>query len=151
MRKLVSCILLWGVALSAIAQSSPSTPAPKGWVRVEALQPNSTIYIKARTHNATCKLKSVDTDSLTCLSRGNEQTFQRNDIKSIKISHRVQSAVAGLAIGAGVGVIIGASSGGRDNLFTRGELAGIFAIPFAVIGAIVGVLTDFTHSTIYRG
>ena len=166
MRKLILSAVLLGMTLSAQAQTlsivttnaflaaAQAAPPPAGhtWARVQSLPSNTSLHISATTHNAHCRLKSADADSLTCVfgDGTRTETYQRTDIRSIKVPHRGRSTVAGLAIGAGAGIITGAASGGKDQLFSRGELASAFAAVFGVIGALIGGLTDFTQATVYR-
>ena len=153
MRKLLLSSILLGATLPLPAQSAPSTPAISGWSRVQALTANTSLHISARTHNAHCRLKTVEADTLTCVVADGARTevYQRSDIKSIKVPHRGRSTVVGLAIGGGAGIITGIASGGKGQLFTRGELASSFGIIFGAVGALIGALTDFTQTTVYRG
>lgn len=130
-----------------------TAPVLSGWARVAALPSGTPIHVHGRTHSASCRVKSVEAEALTCVGKdgAKPETFAKAEIRTIKISHRGRSAAAGAGIGAGAGIILGASTAGSDGLFTRGELASAFAIVFAVIGALVGLATDFTVATIYRG
>jgi hypothetical protein len=149
MLKLMVCLVLgaaWCVAAShASAQTGPS------WERVMALPSGTAVHVKAAGHGAHCKLKSVDADSLTCDGGGKTEVFKKADIRTVKVPHRGRSALAGAAIGGGTGAAIGAGVGQNGQIIGRGGLAAIFGIPLAVIGALVGVATDFTVATIYKG
>jgi hypothetical protein len=135
------------------AQQPAPSPTPSGWQRVQALPAGASINIKAKTSHASCKLKSVDADSLTC-THGKDLVFQRADIVNIKVPHRGRSTLVGLAVGAGVGAIAGkASAGGPCNNFciiSPGTVVAAGAVGFGAVGTIVGVLTDFTRSTVYK-
>lgn len=153
LRHTVLCLAMLPV-LSATAQSS--TPAPgagSNWQHVQALPEGTSIRVKVTNRSAVCNLKSVDADSLTCVHGiGKDIVFQRAEIQSIKIHHRARSAAAGAGIGfvAGVGTGYGffrAEGGGSwGGLISTGAGVG-----FGVIGAFIGVATDFTHSTVYKG
>ena len=99
-----------------------------------------------------CLFKAANDDAMTCVSGNgaNTQVYSRADVKSVKIRHRGRSAVAGLAIGAGVGAVVGAPLGRSGSFVGHGAAAVIFAVPVAVIGLVVGASTDFTHSTVYK-
>ncbi len=165
MKNLLLSTLLFAVAFSSnsplpaqslatASQPAASSGSLTGWARVQALAPNTSLHISARTHSTHCRLQSTDADTLTCLTNAKPETYQRADIKSIKIPHRTRSTIVGLAAGAGLGAIIGAASTGSGtgsfNIVSRGEVVAIFAIPLGLIGAIVGTLTDLTSSTVYR-
>ncbi len=149
MRKTMMSTVLLGASLGMHAQS-PAPSSGHTWASVQALAPNTSLHISARTHNAHCRLKSVDADTLTCAAGAKTETYQRTDIKSIKVPHLGRSIAAGLGIGAAGGFIGGAASGGSGQLFTRTELGSAFGAIFGGIGAIIGALTDFTQSTVYR-
>ena len=152
-------LLMFAVTLSASAQAAE--PAIKGWTRVQAMAPGTKIHVQAKNHWDTCKLKSADADSLTCELRDGAKTevFQKSDIQKVAVAHRGRSALIGLAAGAGVGTGIGygigksqETKGGFINLnsVTTGFYAAITGIGLALIGAIVGAMTDFAGSTIYK-
>src|ERR1035437_7165247 len=163
MRKILATLLAF-TTLSATAQQPaqqpvPPPPAGSNWQHVQALPIGASINVKARASHLTCKLKSVDADSLTC-THGKDLVFQRADILSIKIPHRGRSTLVGLGVGAGVGAIVGAATSGcstaeKNSWFgcfltpTRPQGAAIGALVFGLIAAPVGALTDFTRSTVY--
>jgi len=158
-------VIAFLAALTVPAQQPTQQPAQpsagSNWQHVQALPVGASINVKARTSHASCTLKSVSADSLTC-THGKDLIFQRADILTIKIPHRGRSALIGAAIGAGAGAIVGAASGSSSctqqagqlfpcfNLFSRGDLAVIGAVAVGVIGAPIGGLTDFTKSTVYK-
>ena len=118
---------------------------------------NANLHLSLRGNSAGCRLSSADDTSLTCAGHNGAKTdiFQRSDIRKVVIPHRGRSALIGLGIGAAVGFIVGAASGDsckpQDIIcFSRGETGALGAVVFAPIGALVGALTDFSHSTIYR-
>lgn len=149
-------------ALSAPAQQpAQPTPAPppagSNWQHVQALPVGQSINVTAQKGHAGCKLKSVDADTLTC-TRGKDLIFQRTDILNIKVPHRGRSTLIGLAVGGGIGAVVGAATGSTGcsgqafciNILSRADLAAIGGISFGAVGALVGGLTDFTRSTVYK-
>jgi hypothetical protein len=139
-------------ALPAPAQRPVQPPAGSNWQQVQALPIGASIKVAARHNEAKCTLKSVDADTLTC-THGKDIVFQRTDIVNIKVPHRGRSTLVGLAIGAGAGGIAGfASTGpcGNNCILGRGTVATAGALGLGAVGAIVGVLTDFTRSTVYK-
>jgi hypothetical protein len=158
LRHTVVCLAMLPVVpvavVSAIGQQS--TPAPRAgsnWQHVQELPEGTSIRVKAPTRSAVCNLKSVDADSLTCVHGiGKDIVFQRTEIQSIKIHHRARSAAAG----AGIGFVAGVSTGyGLFKAEGGGSWGGLIStgagVGFGVIGAVIGVATDFTHSTVYKG
>ena len=154
MRPFVLALALVPVLAASAQQHAAQPPAGANWQHVQALPAGASISVEARTTHANCNLKVVTADSLTC-THGKDLVFQRADILTIKIPHRGRSTLAGLAIGAGAGLITGyavtAGQGCSNNcIIGRGTVASAGALGLGAIGAIVGVLTDFTHSTVYK-
>jgi hypothetical protein len=66
--------------------------------------------------------------------------------------------LVGLAIGGGAGAIIGAAAGSPScsgqsfclDILNRSALAAFGAVGVGAVGAIIGVSTDFTRSTVYK-
>jgi hypothetical protein len=161
MRKLLATLLAF-TTLSATAQQPAQQPVPpplagSNWQRVQALAAGTSINVKARASHASCKLKSVDADTLTC-THGKDLVFQRTDIVNIKVPHRGRSTLIGLAIGGGTGALIGVATGSSScagqnfciNIFSRADLAAVGGVSLGAVGALVGGLTDFSRSTVYR-
>jgi hypothetical protein len=153
-------VLLSAVSIHAQQPSSTAAPPPAGsnWQHVQALPVGTSINVKAKASHAACKLKSVDADTLTC-THGKDLIFQRTDIVNIKVPHRGRSTLVGLAVGGGIGAVIGVASGSSScnssqafcfNLFSRGDLAAIGGVSLGAVGALVGGLTDFSRSTVYK-
>jgi hypothetical protein len=158
MRTLLLSVALLPALAAAQRPSRPQPPAGSDWQHVQALPAGASIIVKARKSHAGCKLKSVDADSVTCV-HGKDLVFQRVDIVSIRIPHRGRSTLVGMALGAGVGALIGAATGSPSckgqtsfclDIVSRGDLAAIGAVGVGALGAIAGGATDFTRSTVYR-
>jgi hypothetical protein len=118
------------------------------------LPAGANLNVKTRTGHASCKLKSVDADSLTC-THSKDLTFQRTDIVNIKIPHRGRSTLIGLAAGGGVGAIIGAAAthGNTCSQFcfvSNADVTLATSLVGGFVGAVVGVTTDFSRSTVYK-
>jgi opacity protein-like surface antigen len=156
MRKLVAALLVLATT-SATAQQTAQPPvaaasAGAGWQKVQALAAGTSIKVKTRTGNATCTLKGVDAGALTC-NHGKDIVIQQADILTIRVAHRGRSALVGLAIGGGGGAIVGAASIPSCSgicIISRSTGAVVVGVAGALIGAIVGVTTDFTHTTVYK-
>jgi hypothetical protein len=154
--RILLAVLVLGTFVStsnrqAIGQAAPT---PSGWARVETLPAGSLIDVHGQPHQAKCVFKSASDDTLVCVKKGVDVTFQRKDIDSIKLPRRGRSAffgsIPGLAIIAG-GFITLAAENCKDQVLC-GLGAGLFiALGFVVgvIGALVGSLTEFAGPTIY--
>jgi hypothetical protein len=152
-RSLLAAALAAAIALPATAQPAP--PAGSNWQHVMALPINTDIHVAARTRHSLCTLKSVADDSLTCERDtgvgAKLLTFQRDEIKTIKLARRVRSGLIGAGIGAGAGATGGAIYARGNHYFAvPGAFAMIYAFAGAFAGAPTGYLTDFTRSTVYR-
>ena len=149
MRKLLIPVLFAASTfLSAQQPTASASPEGSNWQHVQALPIGASIRVRVLHNSTSCKLKSVDADSLTCTS-AKDITFQRGDIRSITIPRRGLSTAIGAAAGAGAGVSVGAGLG-PAFWTSRGKCAGVGIAIFTPIGAIIGATTDFAHSTVYR-
>lgn len=130
--------------------SATPAPSPAGWARVQALSPGAHIHITNSQGTLWCTFQTADADSITCLHAKQTQTRLRIDIRRISVSYRGRSLLAGVAIGAAAGAVTGAALGGDGKIIGRAGLAGIFALPLAAVGGIIGAATDFSYQTVYR-
>ena len=134
-------------AIPALGQQAAAPPAGSNWQHVEVLPTGTTLRVNTKSRHVTCKLKSINVDSLTCLQgfdQSKETLFQRTEITSIRLPHRGRSTLVGLGIGAGGAAAIGLSCGDKAFCIVAGSLT------FVPVGAIAGFLTDFTRSTVYK-
>src|ERR1700712_5512831 len=102
---------------TAQAQTSHPPPPPSAgsnWERVRVLPINTPIYLTTKK-TISCKLQAVDAESLTCT----HGTFQRTDIKAVKLPRRTLSTLLATGVGAGTGAIIGFAVGtnGTESSF----------------------------------
>ena len=151
-------VLVGSFVATSFAVAQNSTAPAKGWAAVEALNAGTDVHVIGRSHSTVCKVAKVDDSSLTCMGVGAKggEVFQKADIKKVKLPRRSASTLAGLGIGAGLGAGIGAGVGvsqGTSNTsgFVKTSwVAGVGAVVFGLIGALIGGGTDFLASTIYR-
>ncbi len=123
-----------------------------GWQRVLALKAGTSVHVTTMAKKSTtCKMESANDQELICRSGSKpDVTFQRAEIRSIKLEHRRRSGLVGFAIGAGVGAGIGAGVGLAEdsNGWFRGLAIGVGAAIGGIVGALVGVAvaapTDIT-------
>ncbi len=148
MRKILAALLAF-TTLSASAQQTVQPPAGSNWQHVQVLPVGTSLYVNAQTRHTACKLKSDDADTLTCTDAGKDVVFQRTEIFTIKISRRGRSALIGAAPGGAL-LISGGIGLAVDNNSLGAGAAGVYGIVIALIGALIGELTDFSRSTVYK-
>ncbi len=94
------------------------------------------------------------TITLSAVKDAGATVIRRQEITKLAVSagrrgSRGGHAAAGGAIGAGVGALIGLASGDDDPSqflpLTAGEKAVILAVPFALVGALIGVALPVEH------
>jgi hypothetical protein len=135
------------ITFPVLAQS----PAGSNWDHLKALPVNTKLHVSADKGGHTCRLVSVDDASLVC----GTHTFQRADVKSVKLTRYAVSYGGGALIGAGVGAVVGLGvSAGTDDAFFKNDKAS-FAGAGAAVGVVVGALVTgpfdlFKGPTVYR-
>jgi hypothetical protein len=173
MRALILSIALAPALSTAQQPAQPPTPVPPAgadWQHVQALSFATPVHLSLRTANIRCDVTSVDTEALHC-GHGKTATFQRAEIKSIKLVRRTRSTLLGMAIGAGSGIAIGyAIPASTSYQCTANPLTCVLEGPSAysvaanpktghvvtgfgigiAAGTLAGFLTDFTRSTVYK-
>lgn len=156
MRILVATALLGAFICTAnrqaIGQSADKQPS---WSRVQSLPLGQDLRVDAKPHNANCKFVAATEATLTCAKDGGYLTFQRADIKFVKLSRRgasaAEGAIPGVVVMATGGVALAADHCAGQFLCGLGpSLLIALGVVIAVIGTVVGALTDFGGQTIYR-
>ena len=143
--------------LASLVQGQTAT-AGSNWQRVQQLPLHTKVHISADSKSRLCSIDKVDETQLTCSAgrvvETSHFTFQRGDIKSIKVSRHVRSTLVGAGVGAAAGAIIGVAINGGPNQFihfANAEVGGAGAIVLAVPGALIGLATDLARGpTVYR-
>jgi hypothetical protein len=143
--------------LTSLVQGQTAA-AGSNWQRVQQLPLHTKVHVSADSKSRLCSIDKVDETQLTCSAgrvvETSHFTFQRGEIKSIKVSHQMRSTLVGAGVGAAAGAITGVAINGGPNQFihfSNAEVGGVGAIIFAVPGAFVGLMTDLTRGpTIYR-
>jgi len=146
LRSVAPIVLSCAVTTAAFAQSSA---AGSNWEHLKALPAETKLHVSADKGGSTCKLISVDDATLVC----GKKSFQRADVKSVRLTRYGVSYGIGAGIGAGVGAGVGAAAvSGADFLSNdKGQAAGIGSVLGAVIGALVAGPGDlFRGPTVYR-
>jgi len=151
----VSPILL--CLLASLVQGQTAA-AGSNWQRVQQLPLHTRVHVSADSRSRLCSIDQVDETQLTCSAgrvvETSHFTFQRGDIKSIKVSRQMRSTLVGAGVGAAAGAITGVAINQGPNQFihfSNASVAGVGAIILAVPGAFVGLATDFARGpTVYR-
>lgn len=163
MRMFALCLtlpLVFAAFTAAPAQQTtpdppPTAPAGSEWGHVQALPVGTSIHIQGHTSHALCALTAVDADSISCARDtgvgSKALTFQRTDVRTIKLARRGHSAVLGAAMLGGAGALAGGIQATQSNYYAvKGAFAMIYGFAGAFAGAPIGYITDFSASTIYR-
>lgn len=154
--------LFFSIAAKAQEGELPNAPDPQSknvqtvstvressnWQQVQSLPQDTTVTVKAASRSMSCALKGVNAESLDC-ARGKDITFQRTDIRLIRIPHRSRSALVGAAVGAGAGAAVGAAIS-RSWWAQKSKGIPVGMAIFTPIGLAIGASTDFTRATVYR-
>jgi hypothetical protein len=155
----VSSLVCLGLIVSPVlpARTQTATP-PASWQSVQALSPQTRVQVKTDSQKTTCLITAVTDDKLTC----SQSVLSRAEIKTIKLTNKAKSTVAGLLIGAGAGAGVGTGIGSAINAGNSGSYihvsggksagvgAGVGAIIGIGVGALVGHSTDLFATTIYK-
>jgi hypothetical protein len=138
-----------GTCLAAASASAQAPAAGSNWDHVKALPVQTRLHVSADKGGATCKLVTVDDATLVC----GKHTFQRADVKSVKLTRYGVSYGVGTAIGAGAGAGVGVALVSGDSFFhdDKGNAAGIGLLLGGAVGALITGPADlFKGPTIYR-
>ena len=144
---------------SIAVRAQPSTqPVSRGnWARVQALRANTKVHVAMDHGSKNCRVFAVDDNALTCKGgEGAGAVLARADIKHISVVHVGRSALVGAGVGGGIGALSGAIAGKSkpcptgqgfclNGIVSAGDVAAIFGVGGAVLGSIVGGLTDMTR------
>jgi hypothetical protein len=154
------------VSLGALTGNTPAhaqVPVDT-WHHLAALQPGTHIHISSDKKSRTCFYASADDASLTCSrkhSGGTVYTFPRTEVRTVKLTRYTLSTVAGMGIGAGAGLAIGAAVGQVASPKTnssfdfsgigRDVITGIGGVVGFIAGGAIGGPSDFLRGpTLYR-
>jgi len=158
---LLSLLVLALMLETLPAHASTSHNSHSDWHNVQILPAGTSIHVNAGKRHQSCRLKSVDADTLTCAD-GRNPVYSRTEITSIKLTHRGRSTLVAALAGGGIGAAVAAGIsahdphcqpfqfGCLDGLSSTGAVVGAFSAVGAAVGAPIGYLTDFTSSTVYK-
>ena len=161
MAHVVLIVLVNCVFIPAAFASAPGTNGHSSWQAVVSLpvgiKVDVKVDMKGRSQHIHCDFASADEKTLTCTRShsGTPFVLDRNQIRSIKIGHRVRSALIGAGIGgASLGIAgFAVTTGGGDSFFgpnfLRGQVTGLSALTGGILGGGIGAFTDFSKSTVY--
>ncbi len=151
MRMMLVVLFLCVASVSLAAQGS-------NWERVKHLPPHTRVHVAADNQNKTCAIDLVDDATLRCSKGKSQYSFERGEVKSVKLTRYTRSTLVGLGIGLGAGVGVGAIAGHAqekpNDLFpglSTEAYAAIGGAAGALAGAAIGGPTDFLRGpTVYR-
>ncbi len=130
------------IVLSVLFLISSATAQPHDWTALQRLPFGKDVWIETRQGEKLHGDLGIVRDNEIVIwsdERGSpgrqvvERLIRREDVKRVRLSHRVWSQIAGAAIGVGLGVAIGAAV---DSQAKSNEDNG-------VVGAVLGLLMGF--------
>ena len=140
--------------LPAAAQHPAQSRAGSDWLYVQALPAGASIYVSPKTGKTfPCRFTSADTEALTCTVNRfpTPIALPRSEIKTVKLARRTRSTWPGFGIGYPGGAAVGRIFGETQPNSLVGSLAiGVGALAGIIAGSVIGHITDFTRSTVYR-
>lgn len=143
------------IALVTLAASSWAQKQNSDWQVVKNLAPGTQISVQVGRFAPVlkCHLEDVTDDELTCALGWpvpmRAITYARNRIRAVRVAHN--TALIGLAVGAGTGFVIGLAQDPRPGLGRGGDAvisAGLLGLLGAGLGGILSPL--FPGRVIYR-
>ena len=146
LRHLLICasVLLFSLVTAAEVQKGE-------WSDVQVISPGSRISILTdRWHK--CYFLRATNEDLFCSNEqrpGFETTFQRSDLRQVRVSELHPSTVIGVVIGIGTGVAIG-SAGGSGSLTRGGTMATLGGLLGLVGGFLGHAIPHSTKITIFE-
>ncbi len=146
MRKTCFLICILGTTCTLRAQSGPAS-----WQNLNTLQAGQRIQVLERgTRRVSGTFLNVSEAAISVQGEAGSRAIQRQDVLGVKLmknKHRLRNAFIGAGVGAGVGALVGGTA--NNDFFSRGLAAAVVAGVFAVPGAVVGALVP-DHSMIYK-
>jgi len=130
------------VLMAAIvaAQTNPTT-----WNTVKALSPGTEVQIAASSRTVRGKIERVTDDTLVVTSGKGQETFTQQEVVRVSVKkpgHRKRNTLIGLAVGTGVGLVIGVASKAKSDqiqVVSNGVVVAAGAVAGAFVGTIIGV------------
>ena len=129
--------------------------AAESWDVVRGLDPGRPVEVRnAAGEDRRGALRAVSADSISLQTDKGEITFQRADVRRVRVksgSRRVRSILIGVAIGATIGLIADNTVGAYVRNETgegTGARAVTYLAPIGIFGAIGAALSPYR--TVYR-
>ncbi len=158
--------LALALCASSLSPLAAQRPAPgSNWEQLESapkrLPPRTKVHVAGDRMSRKCVLESVTDEALLCSSGHTQYTFPRTEVRSVKRTRPLRSALVGMGIGLGTGLAVGAIVGHveappephafldfsdltRDVYTLGGGVLGLAA------GGVAGGTTDFLRGpTLY--
>ncbi len=149
----VSILFIRAIALatllSAAAATAQAPAAGSNWDHLKALPIQTRLHVSADKGGHTCSLVSVDDTALVC----GRYTFQRAEVKTVKLTRYGVSYGVGAAVGAGAGAGVGLALVSGDSFFhnDKGKASAIGLLLGGAVGALfTGPADLFKGPTVYR-
>jgi len=155
---LAAVLLVTGASAQTTAAPAANSTDP-GWLKVETLELGKRLHVNTKTHtHIDCLFGKADAESLTC----GGVVFKKEDIQSIKPSHRTRSTFVGLGVGYGSAFAVtaialgggqnhsGFGSTSRCNSISCGTAIALVDLTLVITAPIVFHIYDLTSTAIYK-
>ena len=154
MKSRVGTFAGWSIAAAVVAFLAPTAAAQDvdttSWTGVQALRPGVSIDVRgaSRRDGIAGKLADVTPESIRVERRGDQRTFQRDEVRRVQVvnEHRTRWLVLGVAASVGAGLAVGmATLGSTRYCDPFGSCTGRFPTEPGVGGRLL--LTGVTTGT----
>lgn len=148
------CLRVWVRPLVlSVCFAQLSLAQTSQWAVVSQLAPGQKVKVETtdgKSHVG--KVQSVSSDGIQI---GKEQLIQKSEIQRVRLwnpGHHGRNALYGLGLGAGFGIAVGTSCGGKDYFFSKGACMAVAAPLFGGVGAAIGAVLPSSGSwhEVYR-
>jgi hypothetical protein len=116
------------------------------WNTVKALTAGTDVRIAASSRTVRGKIDQVTDDTLVITSGKGQEMFTQAEVTQVsvkKAGHRKRNTLIGLAVGTGVGLVIGVAARAKSNqlqIVSNGVVVAAGAVAGAFVGTIVGAV-----------
>ena len=141
------------IAIPPVTFSQTAPPAQTSWTALQSLKPNASVVVITKDGTETKgNLRSVSENAIVIGAGLKAKDLRRENIVAVYATRKSikKYTLVGTGMGAGVGTVLGAATGGCGShdliCFSRGETIAVAAPLLAIPGALVGFLIGEGHS-----
>jgi hypothetical protein len=133
-------------ALVLMAATVAAQTNATNWSTVKALPTGTDVQIAASSRTVRGKIDRVTDDTLVVTSGKGQEMFRQAEVTQVSVKkpgHRKRNTLIGLAVGTGVGLVIGVASRAKSNqlqFVSNGLIVAAGALAGALVGTVIGVV-----------